>query len=233
MTDQSPPRLDAADWMERALHLLALRLRHEVALTRALRGDERREGFLGLLMSDAEAERMVDEMTGRLAAEGGHATAQEIAAGREALAAERRADPGGIWARLADAFDLAEPELEILLLAAAPALDPRFGRVYGWLNDDMARRHLTPALAQRLASADLDALTLRRLLAEDAPLAAFGLIRAEDTVPAVERALRIDEGLVDVLLGAAPHPQGPVLRLGHGAPPARSLMVAGRSAADI
>jgi hypothetical protein len=223
---------DPAQWLERALHVLTLRLRHEVALTRALRGDERREGFLGLLLSDGEAERLLDEMSGRLAAEGGIAALEEIAAARAALGAERRRDRHGIWPRLATAFDLAEPELEILVLAAAPALDPRFGRVYGYLNDDLTRRHLTPALVQRLIGADLDALTVRRVLADDAPLVRFGLIRADASVPVVERALRIDEGLLDPLLGAPPVAPGPLLAFGAGVLPGRSLLVTGRGGAQ-
>ena len=36
-----------------------------------------------------------------------------------------------------------EAELDFLVLQAAPALDPRIRRVYGFLNDDMARQYLT------------------------------------------------------------------------------------------
>lgn len=225
--------LDPAQWMERALTVLALRLRHEVALTRALRGDDRREGFLGLLLSDGEAERILDEISGRLAVEGGIATQREVASLREELVAARRADRAGIWAQLEDAFDLAEPELDVLLLAAAPALDPRFGRVFGYLNDDMARRHLTPALVQRLLGDDLDALTLRRMLADDAPLLTFGILQAESTVPMVERALRIDEAVVDLLLGAPLRPPCPVVPLGPTVRPSWSLLVTGGTSAEI
>jgi len=40
--------------------------------------------------------------------------------------------------------------LDLLVLQAAPAQDPQIRRVYGFLNDDMARQYLTPALAFRL-----------------------------------------------------------------------------------
>ncbi len=230
MTHEAPTRLDPAGWLEQALHLLALRLRHEVALTRALRGDGRQEGFLGLFVGDAEAEAILDELTGRLAVEGAAPDAATLAAAWDAHAATRR-DPAGIWRRLADVFDLAEAELDILVLAAAPALDPRFGRVYGYLNDDLARRHLTPALVQRLLPRPPDALTMRRLLAAEAPLERFGLIALERAVPEIERALRIDERLLDLLLGQPPAPEGTVLRFGGAPLPAKSLMVCGASAA--
>ena len=222
-------RLDPAQWLERALAVLALRLRHEVSLTRALRGDERREGFLGVLLTDSEAERLVDEMTGRLAAEGGIAAMADVASAHRDLVARRRSDRDGVWARLARAFDLAEPELDVLVLAAAPALDPRYGRVYGYLNDDLTQRHLTPALVQRLLGTELDALTLRRALADDGPLLTFGLIRAETGLPMIERALRIDEVLVDQLLGAAASLPGPVVRVGEGRVPDRSVVIGARS----
>ena len=62
---------------------------------------------------------MIDEMTGRLAAEGGVATLSEVARARASLAAERPRRPPAVSGRdSATTFDLAEPELEILLLAA-------------------------------------------------------------------------------------------------------------------
>ena len=61
--------LDPAAWLEQAIGVLALRLRHEVSLTRALRGPDRQEGFLGLFLSDEDAEILLDELAGRLAAE--------------------------------------------------------------------------------------------------------------------------------------------------------------------
>jgi ATPase family associated with various cellular activities (AAA) len=232
MTHHAPARVDPALWLEEALHLLALRLRHEVALTRALRGDGRREGFLGLFLSDGEAEALLDEMSGRLAVEGAAPDAASLAAAWRRHAPARRCDPASIWARLALAFDLAEPELDLLVLAAAPALDPRFGRVYGYLNDDMARRHLTPALAQRLLPWPQDELTLRRMLRPAAPLCRFGLIAAERAVPEIERALRIEERVLDFLLGQPVAPAGTVLRFGGRDLPGRSLLVCGASGAE-
>ncbi len=195
-------RLDPALWLERALAVLALRLRQEVAMTRALRGPDRQEGFLGLFLSDEEAEAILAEASGRLQASGTAETADGIEQLQRELANARNADPHAIWRRLADVFDLSEAELDLIFLAAAPALDPRFGRVYGYLNDDMARRHLTPALAQRLLDRhDIDALSLRRILAPDSPLVTGRLILPGDERPFVETALRIDESLLNRLLG--------------------------------
>lgn len=202
MNTQAPVTLDPADWMEQALGVLALKLRHEVALTRALRGPERQEGFLGLFVSDTEAEALLDELSGQLESETATPSEPEVGRRWAHLAALRRSDPSGIWVGLARAFDLAEAELDLLLLAAAPALDPRFGRVFGFLNDDMGRRHLTPALAQRLLSHhSIDALTMRRMLSSGSPLCRHGLLDIDPARPAIERPLRIDEDLLDRLLG--------------------------------
>ena len=193
---------DAAGWMRQAMMVVALRLRHEVALTRALRGQDRQEGFLGLFLSDDDAEAILAEASGRLRASGTAASADEIAALQHQLSDARQVDPDGIWARLATRFGLAEAELDLLLYAAAPAIDPRYGRVYGYLNDDMAKRHLTPALALRLLDHhDLDMLTLRRMLAADAPLVMAALIIAGPERPFVECPLRVDESVLDRLLG--------------------------------
>ena len=228
MRPEAPPVLDPALWLEQALHLLTLRLRHEVALTRALRGQDRREQFLGLFLSDDEAEAMLDEMSGRLSVSGAGVPAlDEVIEAWHAHAARRRADLRGIWVRMAQAFGLAEAELDLLVLAAAPALDPRFGRAYGYLSDDLTRRHLTPALAQRLLPHRIDALTLRRMLAPEAPLRLYALIRLEPGLPQIEAALRTEEAVTDLMLGAAPVAPGPLLSLGSQAPSGSVIVAAG------
>lgn len=125
MTEQRALGFDAAAWMQAALSHLAARLHHEVALTRVLRGPDRQEGFLGLFLDGGEAERVLAELAGRLRAEA-VPDAARLDAEADALAARR----GGFWRELATACHLGEAELYLLLLAAAPALDPRYGRVY-------------------------------------------------------------------------------------------------------
>lgn len=192
----------AADYLETALMTLALKLKHEVALTRTLRGDGRQEGFLGLFLSDREAQVMLDELAGRIAVEGGEEVARAIAELEQQLNDRRASFPGLIWNRLRETLDLAEAELDLLLLASAPAVDPRFGRVYGFLHDDMARRTLSLALAQRLlTSHDLDLCTLRRMLGAHQPLRAFGLLDLSDEGPLAEAQIRVADPIIDLLLG--------------------------------
>ena len=199
---RAPPAMDAAEYLEQALAILALRLKHEVALTRALRGEARQESFLGLFLTEEDCQAMLDELSGRIGVAGGaetHARIEQLEAG---LRRRRAAQPELVWTRLARAFHLTQAELDLVLCAAAPAIDPRFGRVYGFLNDDMGRRWLTPALAQRLLeSHGLDLATLRRCLASDHPLQRNGLVRLAETAPRAEAALTVPEEVIDLVLG--------------------------------
>ena len=200
--DIAHPPLDAARYLEQGLTVLALRLKREVAITRALRGEARQEGFLGLFLTEEDAQAMLDELAGRIGVEGGNEVLTSIERVEADLRRRRAAQPDLIWTRLAHTLHLADAELDLLLCAAAPALDPRFGRVYGFLNDDMGRRTLTLALAQRLLeSHDLDLATLRVALAPDRPLQHYGLIKLADTTPRSEAVISVPEDVIDLLLG--------------------------------
>jgi hypothetical protein len=210
------PAFDHAIHLERALSVLALRLRHEVALHRALRGDVAREGFGGLFLDGDEAEEMLADMAGRLAASGTAEPLAIIERLEDDLSVARRAE-GSIWARLSRVFGLDDPALDLVAAAAAPAIDPRFGRIYGFLADDMSRRYLTPAVALRLLARHRPGLAeLRSRLRPDAPLAAWGLIQPLTERPMVEAPIRLDEDLVDLLLtgGTFARPERAVLTEG-------------------
>lgn len=195
-------------WIDDALGVLTLRLEQEVALMRALRGETRQDGFLGLFVSDAEAEALIGELSGARSVTGAGLAEVPLPALWANVSAARLADPEGIWALYAARLGLCEAELDLMLLAMAPAIDPRFGRVYGYLNDDMARRHLTPALARVLL--DRHGLSLpdvRALLAPNAPLRSFGLLRCETAPAFVDSALHICEDVLDeALSGQCPAP---------------------------
>ena len=147
---------------------------------------------------------MLDELSGRIGVEGGAETLARI----EQLEAELRRERSGAARTSSGPASPArstspQAELDLLLCAAAPAIDPRFGRVYGFLNDDMGRRWLTPALAQRLLeSHDLDLATLRRCLAPDRPLQrARARSGSPRPAPRTEAALTVPEEVIDLLLG--------------------------------
>jgi hypothetical protein len=93
----------------------------------------------------------------------------------------------------------------LLCLCAAPVLDGRYGRLIGFLHDDLTRRLPSPRLlALLLAGVAAEQQVLERL-ACDAPLRHGGAIEMLEEaagVPAVDRQLALDEQLAAFLLGA-------------------------------
>ncbi|MFR9728801.1 ATP-binding protein [Saccharopolyspora sp. MS10] len=108
---------------------------------------------------------------------------------------------GSRAARLAADFSLDAGAAEFLLIALAPELDPRFERLYGYLNDDVTRRHATVGLALELcgmptAGAD------RFRFSPGSPLVAGGLLEVrEPERPLLSRPLRVPDRVVGHLLG--------------------------------
>ena len=192
---------DAAH-LEAALAALALRLRREVAVTQALRAPDRGDRFLGLFLTDSDAAALCDEMAGRAAAAEDAATDEQVAALDRQVAEQRARHPRLAINTLAATFDLTDLEQDLLVLAAAPAVDPRFGLVFGFLADDLARRALTPALAQRIwAERHVSLPDLRAALAPGAPLRRHALLQAGGDQPLTATPLAVPERILDLLMG--------------------------------
>ncbi|MBM4423899.1 MAG: hypothetical protein FJ030_10965 [Chloroflexi bacterium] len=109
--------------------------------------------------------------------------------------------------RLEATFGLDRFDLDVLLIALAPALDNRYERLYGYLQDDITRRRPSVNLALDLLCGP-DADRLRRLprFADDAPLFAHRLLeRIPDSANAKPSPLNYillpDESIIAWLLG--------------------------------
>ncbi len=104
-------------------------------------------------------------------------------------------------AALAANFRLTALDVRFLLVALAPEIDPRFERLYGYLNDDVTRRRATVGLALSLSG--LPAAGPGRFrLAPGAPLVSGGLIEVlDEDGPALSRPLRVPDRVVAHLLG--------------------------------
>src|SRR3954454_13410559 len=123
-----------------------------------------------------------------------------------ALAADGGAENAD--ARLADAatrLGLDALDTAVLGLAAAPELDPRYGRLFAYLHDDVTRRLASPRLVANLLAGDGvshgDVLACFR---GDAPLRRRGAIRfveAHGPFPLVARPAKLADPLAAFLLG--------------------------------
>jgi hypothetical protein len=104
--------------------------------------------------------------------------------------------------RLARAVGLHGHEVEILLIALAPDLDPRFERFYGYLHDDVTRRRATVGLALDLATDGQGRRLEASWLAPGANLLRTGLLVVEDpAAPFLARGLRVPDRVRAHLLG--------------------------------
>jgi ATP-dependent 26S proteasome regulatory subunit len=100
-------------------------------------------------------------------------------------------------------FALTPFERDVLLLCLLPELDPALERLYGYLQDDMARRFATPQLALAVYCDDPGAwLAARDCFSHTAPLLRFRLLTIDAGPAALAvRAIRLDERMADYLLG--------------------------------
>jgi len=202
-------------------HLLAelaridARIRRQVDLWQRA-GQDAGDAFRGLYISDAQADALLARPLaahwGDLAAPDpaeaqAWALAESESAARAAALAEAARSRGQAprLELLAQAFGLSRFEVDALLICLAPALDLRYERLYGYLQDDVTRKRPSVSLI-------LDLLTPpgpERLLAqayfdEGASLFRFRLLeRAGDAGQAglLGQPLRIDETVAAWLLG--------------------------------
>lgn len=201
MTD-APPAATLADpsleHLLARLGVLEARVRSAVVRRRAT-DPEPDLRFRGLYVSEAA----VDELLDRPAS-----PAPDVEGARLLTEAESRADA---WAadgedlrlrRLAGSFDLDEIDLEILLVALAPDLDPRLERLYAYLQDDVSRRRASIGLTLELCGLAATSAEARARLSEAGPLVAAGLVVIEEVGrPILTRSLRVPDRIASHLLG--------------------------------
>ncbi|BCW71112.1 ATP-binding protein [Arthrobacter sp. NicSoilB8] len=191
--------------------------------------------FRGLYLSDEAVDRLLGDVHPSLEPDsreegpGGLAPRQLLC---EQLADD--AEQAGHQLRLRELganFGLLPLDIDLLLVALAADLDPRFEQLFGYLNDDVTRRRPSVAVALALCGTPLSAADGRaRLLS--GPLITGGLLVVEDAErPLPGRALRVPDRVVGHLLGddtAEPALQAvlterPAVSWGDAAPLSRAL----------
>jgi hypothetical protein len=107
-------------------------------------------------------------------------------------------DPGSRLAGLR----LDPMDLELLVVAMAPDLDPRFEKLYGYLHDDLTRRRASVGLALELVGAHPTDADARARLVPGSHLLATHLVAIDDgDRPLLTRSLRVPDRVAAHLLG--------------------------------
>ncbi|MBW3662390.1 MAG: ATP-binding protein [Actinobacteria bacterium] len=189
-------------YLHHRLALLEARVRAAVA-QRRVDDPVPDDRFRGLYLSDAQVDAILEE-SGRLLRpaipEPETSEAQERIE-KEADAAESAGEVVRLR-ELARRFDLAELDVDILLVAIAPDLDPRFEPLYGYLHDDVTRRRASTGLALELIGRGTGAGEARGRFNADGRLVGSGLLVVEETErPFLTRSLRVPDRVTSHLLG--------------------------------
>jgi SpoVK/Ycf46/Vps4 family AAA+-type ATPase len=118
---------------------------------------------------------------------------------------------------LATTFNLSRLELDVLLITLAPAIDLRYERLYGYLQDDVTKKRPTvnltlDLLAGAYGRSGAGRLTMLAPFHADATLLRHRLVALKPPpdapeAPLLARRLHIDEGILAWLAGSyRPHP---------------------------
>ena len=199
----STPADPSRAYLHARLGLLEARVRAAVDRRRAADADPD-DRFRGLYISEAQVDALLAGPPGRLVPDETGEVAATLLRELDARAAAEEARGSIVRLRaIVAAFGLAPLDVELLLVALAPDLDPRFERLYGYLHDDVSRRRASVGLALELADGLDRALRPERdRLGPFAPLIAGQLLLVEDPDrPTLTRSLRVPDRVTAHLLG--------------------------------
>ncbi|HEX7277920.1 MAG TPA: AAA family ATPase [Acidimicrobiales bacterium] len=205
--DARPPAPSVAHLLGR-LSVVEARVRIGVSRRRSDDPDPD-DRFRGLYTPDSEVDRLLAGTRLPLLPDDNPEGLDRLVAAVETAADEAEVRGADLrLRRLERSFDLTPLDTELLLVAMAPDLDPRFERLYGYLNDDVSRRRASIGLALELCGALSPARGGRSRLGPTGPLVESGLVLVEDPDrPFLGRALRVPDRVTAHLLGDdAPDP---------------------------
>src|SRR5919109_3529295 len=131
---------------------------------------------------------------------------------------ESVSDADGRLAHVTAALGLDLLDSAVLAICAAPELNPRYGRLYAYLQDDVTRKLPSPRLVGHLLSGEgVSSGDVMMAFERDAPLRAKGAIRlqGDPQTPLAERPIKLSDRLAAHLLGVGmgDPPAGGRLRL--------------------
>jgi hypothetical protein len=216
-----PAAVFATSWSHLAdeLRCLDLRLRRQVLRQSRPISSDALASFKGLVITEAEVAELLAQPQD-LAHENGlgssdRAEGQKVAQSLDEFQNEiqsRRAASleAGVrlsLARLAQLFGLNRFEEQCLIICLAPEVDHKYEKLYAYLQDDATRKKPSVDLILNLLCESLaEKLAARAALDPCAPLLRAKLLQvtdgvAEGQVPLLSRTLRLDDRIVNFLLG--------------------------------
>ncbi len=202
-------------YLQAELGRLRLLLRQRIFLLRKIwkrRPPQDFQGFQGMLITDVDADLLLDPDTAargedegiQLIAEAVGKQEMRIEQTAQAVRSTGAAPALDILGRL---FQLGRFERDVLLLCLAPEIDGGFERLYAYVQDEALRKYPTAALAQDLFGAEMPAneaaAMARAAFSAEASLRRFRLVQSELAVGSNWRSepLRLDRRVGDYLLG--------------------------------
>ena len=126
-------------------------------------------------------------------------TALQLTRGPSASGADERLEA------VARALELDLMDAAVLAVCAAPELNPRFGRLYAYLQDDVTRKLPCARLVGHLLEGEgVTAADVMRSFDRDAPLRRLGAIKllGDAQTPLAERPIKVADRMAAHLLGA-------------------------------
>src|ERR1041385_8281912 len=168
---------------------LDLMLRRAVLLARSARSDEVPDEYRGLVISEENVDRMLDSVdflgdiwkidnAMRPAADN---IDQELESRQSKIRARMEAsneeEQKLALHHLAASCGLSPAEVDVLLIALAPELEPRYEILYAYLQNDVTRKRPTVDLSLNLiCRTEQEKVQARNIFAPDAPLLHFALV---------------------------------------------------------
>ncbi|MDX1615923.1 MAG: hypothetical protein R3300_16530, partial [Candidatus Promineifilaceae bacterium] len=171
------PFADSRQQLLAALAYADLRVRWAVARARA-HGLDPADEFRGLYITEGQVDALLENGLGYHVWSKPNGQQPELAEwpdtvahARRQLAARNQASKDLLLGDLIDNFDLSAAEVDVLLLTLAPEIDPRYERLYSYLQDDVTKKRPSVDLMLNLLSDRFEEkLALRRYFTDEATL---------------------------------------------------------------